>query len=503
MNNAADLLAENQALKLAIEEKELQIAQLKETLKLFQQRRFGTSSEKVAPNQLGLFNEAEQIADEEVPAGDEPSETYVEGHTRKRRPRVSIPEDLPCEDIIHDLPDDQKTCPKDGTALKPIGYDDHKQLEIIPADIKVIRHRRVKYACPCCEQHLVTAPKPALPIEKSIAGPSLLAYIVIQKFCDALPLYRQSQIFARFGIQLDRSNLANWMIQCGRLIQPLLNLMQEHLEQQPVVHLDESTLQVLKEADKTPQSKSYMWVIATQISHPVILYHYSPSRAQTVPLALLNANYQAIMVDGYEGYQKACDQYQLTRLGCWQHARHRFVEVKKLMKKGSTGSADQALAFIQQLYRIEDRIKDEPPDKRYRIRQDEAKPVIDKMKAWLNKKLPHAPPSSALGKAMHYLNNQWERLVRYLEDGHYPIDNNYAENKIRPYAVGRKNWLFATSVSGAQASANLYSLVQTAKANEVDLFDYLTQLFKELPNATTVEQVEQLLPWHYKAALEN
>lgn len=387
--------------------------------------------------------------------------------------------------------------------LNAIGYDDHKQLEIIPADIKVIRHRRVKYACPCCEQHLVTAPKPALPIEKGIAGPSLLAYIVIQKFCDALPLYRQSQIFERFGITLDRSNLANWMIKCGELIQPLINLLNDYLEQQPVVHMDETTLQVLKEIGRTPQSKSYMWVMASSCSQPVILYRYYATRAQSVPLELLNENYQAIMTDGYEAYQKACDAYQITRLGCMQHARHRFVEVKKLIKTSKTGRADQALAYIQKLYRIEDKIKEEPPDKRYQIRLEQAKPIIDKMKVWLTKNLPHVPPTSVLGKAMHYLHRQWDRLVRYLDDGHYPIDNNYAENKIRPFTVGRKNWMFANSQSGAKASANLYSLVQTAKANGVNLFDYLTCVFKELPNAKSVEDVEQLLPWNYKASLQN
>lgn len=523
MTQAAHLIKENCLLKQKIEQQEQfieaknhcideqanEITRLKEMIALFQQQRFGSSSEKVSPDQLGLFNEAESIKDEESASdGDtesnEDTDTItVPSHTRKRRPRVSIPDSLPCEDIIHDLPDDEKVCPKDGTELKAIGYEDHKQLEIIPASVKAIRHRRVKYICPCCEEHNATAKKTAQPIEKSIASPSLLAYIAISKFCDALPLYRQSQIFERFGIELDRSNLANWMVRCGELIQPLINLMLEHLEQQPVIHMDETTLQVLQEAGKTPQSKSYMWVMATDCSQPVIIYQYYATRAQSVPLELLNENYQAIMVDGYEGYQKACNTYGIARLGCMQHARRRFVDAKKLVKKGKTGRADQALAFMQKLYRIENQIKEKPPDERYRIRQQDAKPIIDKMHQWLEKNLPHVLPSSTLGKAMHYLHNQWDRLVRYLDDGHYPIDNNYAENKIRPYAVGRKNWLFANSMSGAKSSANLYSLIQTAKVNNVDLFAYLTHVFKELPQATSLEDIELLLPWNYKATIEN
>lgn len=260
--------------------------------------------------------------------------------------------------------------------------------------------------------------------------------------------------------------------------------------------MDETTVQVLKEPGKAAESKSYMWLMASFNHHPVTVFHYAPSRSQHIPLEHLNGTVQALMVDGYEGYQAACDQHGIVRLGCWAHARRKFVEAQKLQPKGKTGKADQALAFIQKLYRIEAGLKDEPPDKRYSVRQQQGKPVVDKIHQWLNKSLPHVPPKTALGKALHYLHHQWPRLVRYLEHGAYPIDNNRAENAIRPFTIGRKNWLFANSQAGAKASANLYSLIETAKANGLNPYSYLKHIFKELPNAETVEHIEKLLPWH-------
>ncbi len=209
-----------------------------------------------------------------------------------------------------------------------------------------------------------------------------------------------------------------------------------------------------------------------------------------MPLELLNN----AMVDGYEGYQKACDTYSIKRLGCMAHARRKFVEAQKLQKK--TGKADQAIAFIQKLYAIERQIKDQPPDERYEIRQQKSVPIIEKLKAWKDKSLATVMCESALGKALTYLHNQRDRLVGYLELGHYPIDNNAAERAIRPFTIGRKNWLFCKSQTGAKASANLYSVIETAKANHLNFYDYLTLIFKELPNAQSVEDVENLFPWN-------
>ena len=517
MNITAALQKENDLLReqLAVEKekshhRDAQILALHEQIKLLLKNRYGTSSEKTSQDQLGLFNEAEEVVSEDSENIESESIT-IKSHTRTSKPRVTIPDHLPREEFIHDIPESEKVCPHDGTPLKHIGSDDHEQLEIIPAKIKVIRHKRLKYACPCCDKHIVTAPKPNQPIEKSIASASLLAYIAVQKYGDALPLYRQSAMFKRIGIELDRTNMANWMIKCGELSQPLINLLIDHLHQQSCLHMDETTLQVLDEPGKLAQSKSYMWLMTNTAEQRACVFHYADNRSQRVPLELLSHENIAVMLDGYEGYQKACDEYDIKRLGCWAHARRKFKEAQDVQPKasapahapylrpvgkGKTGRADQGLSFIQRLYAIEKRTKDDPPDKRYQARQNEAIPILKKLNDWMEKSLLTVPPKTAIGKALVYLHNQWDRLIGYVDNGDYPIDNNAAERAIRPFAIGRKNWMFSKSQAGAKASANLYSLIETAKANNLNVYDYLQCVFNALPNAKSVEDVEALLPWN-------
>lgn len=495
MIDTAALLKENELLREKLSERDTHIIALQEQLKTLLKNRYGSSSEKSSPDQLGLFNEAEEAIAEQEQAG-EANPTTVKSYTRSKKPRISIPDNLPREEIIHDLPESEKVCPHDGSKLNPFGSEDHEQLEIIPAKIKVVRHKRLKYSCPCCDRYIVTAGKPKQPIEKSIASPSLLAYVAVQKYADALPLYRQSEMFKRIGIELDRTNMANWMVKCGELVQPLINLLLEHLHKQPCLHMDETTLQVLEEPGKSAKSKSYMWVMTNTSAQPACVFHYADNRSQRVPVELLSEDNTAIMVDGYEWYQKACDEYGITRLGCWAHARRKFKEAQALQKKGKIGKADQGLAFIQKLYAIEKKTKDDPPEKRYQVRQTEAKIILKKLKEWMEKSLLTVPPKTSIGKALVYLNNQWDRLAAYVENGAYPIDNNAAERAIRPFTIGRKNWMFSKSQAGAKASANLYSLIETAKANGLNTYDYLQYVFKELPNATSVEQIETLLPWN-------
>lgn len=448
----------NQQAKL--EQRDVLINALQEKLRLMTAKQFGSSSEKVTSDQIGLFNEAEVDAEPEQLTIEDDTIT-VPSHQRKKKPRVSIPDDLPREDIVYDIPEQDKVCPHDGQRLECIGSEDHEQLDIIPAQVKVIRHRRLKYVCPCCDQGVVTAKKPNQPIEKSIASPGLLAFVAKQKYCDALPLYRQSEIFKRSDIHLSRTNLANWMVKCGELVQPLIDHLHAQLAQRPVVQMDETTVQVLDEPGKAAQQKSYMWLLAQFDTQPIVLYHYATSRRQEIPLALLGSHTQALMVDGYSGYNAVCDAYDIQRLGCFAHARRLFTDAQKAMPTGKAskkvGKVDQALAFIQHLHRIEKHLKDEPPDQRYAIRQEKAVPILNKMRTWLDKSVVHVVPSSSLGKALTYMDNQWDRLIAYVDDGRYPIDNNAAERAIRPFAVGRKNWLFAKSQAGAKASANLYA----------------------------------------------
>lgn len=500
-NDIEKLRDELQARNNIIIKKDQRIEQLENLLKQARQQHFGTSSEKLSPDQIVLFNEAEIELND---ASEEVDQVTVPSHTRsKRKKRTSIPESIPREDIIYDLAEEDKVCPHDGATLKEIGEEVHEQLEIIPAKIKALRHIRKKYACPCCKQHLKTASKPKQPIEKSIAGPGLLAYIAVQKYCDGSPLYRQVEIFKRIGIELDRSSLANWMIRCGEQIQSLINRIHDSLLAQSVLHMDETPVQVLNEPGKIAQSKSYMWALSSVQNTPAsaVLFHYSPSRSGDIPKKLLDDFSGALMVDGYEGYQAVCKEQNLTRLGCWAHARRKFVDAKREQPKGKTGKADQALSFIQKLYNIERSCKEKSFDERLEIRQTQSKEVVDKLKKWLDKCQGTTPPKSSLGKAIGYLNHQWPRLVAYLADGKYPIDNNRAENSIRPFVIGRKNWLFSQSQKGATSSANLYSLIETAKLNGLEPYAYLKHVFTILPNAETLEEVDALLPWNFKDVL--
>ena len=499
MINSSERDKEIDLLHQKIQVKDQRIEQLENLLLQARQQHFGTSSEKLSPDQITLFNEPESDSNEIT--SEETETLTIPSHTRSKcKKRVSIPDNIPREEIIYDLPDEDKICPHDGAVLKEIGEETHEQLEFIPAQIKALRHIRKKYACPCCKQHMKTASKPKQAIEKSIAGPGLLAHIAVQKYCDGSPLYRQIEIFKRIGIELDRSSLANWMMRCGELIQSLINRIYEILLEQCVLHMDETPVQVLNEPGRKAQSKSYMWVLtcAQESALQAVLFHYSPSRSGDIPKHLLENFQGGLMVDGYEGYQAVCNEQNLTRLGCWAHARRKFVDAKREQPKGKTGKADQALSFIQKLYNIERTCKEKSVDERLKIRQTQSKETIDKLRKWLDKSQATTPPKSSLGKAMAYLNNQWFRLVGYLDDGQYPIDNNRAENSIRPFVIGRKNWLFSHSQKGASSSANLYSLIETAKLNELEPYAYLKQVFTNLPNAETLEDVDALLPWNFK-----
>jgi len=357
-----------------------------------------------------------------------------------------------------------------------------EQLDIIPAKIQVIRHIRKQYACRC-GQCIKLAPLPAQPIPKSMASPGLLAHVTVSKYQDALPLYRQEQILQRIGVELPRATLANWMIQTGQLIQPVINLLRERLLAYDIIQMDETTVQVLTEPDKRAQSKSYLWV---QRGGPpeqtVVLYDYDPGRGSGVPTRLLEGFTGYLQTDGYDGYNAVVIQNNLVHVGCMAHARRKFSEaVKAQGKKKKTGKAQQGLAFIQRLYRIEKQLKNLSPEARYQQRQEKAVPVLNKLKTWLEASLEQVPPTTAVGKALNYLHNEWAKLIHYLDDGRLEIDNNAAENTIRPFVIGRKNWLFSASVKGVKASANLYSLIETVKANGMEPYAYLRYLFTELP----------------------
>jgi transposase len=426
MTNTSTILQENIQLKEILSEKDKTIEaknnyikNLEEFIRSLKHKRFGASSEKVEVIQSDLFVEAEDESAEEPPATE--ATVIVAEHSRKKH-RISIPADLPRIDIIHDLSNAQKVCPHDGTALKNIGFESHEQLDIIPAKVQVLHHKRLKYACPCCEKYLITATKPAQPIEKSIASPGLLAYVAVQKYADALPLYRQTEIFKRIGVEIDRTTLANWMVKCGQLAQPLINLLHEKMLEQHILHADETRVQVLNEPDRAAHTQSYMWVLRSKTpTCSAVLFRYEPTRSGAAATELLREFNGALMADGYSGYNSVCDKNNITRLGCWAHARRYFIDVQKTQPKNKVGKSDQAIAFIQSLYAIEAAIKDKNTIEKYTARQQQSKPILEKISAWLEKSVVQSPPTSAIGKALHYLHEQWPRLIRYIDDGDYPI----------------------------------------------------------------------------------
>ena len=483
-------------------QKQQQIEQLLEQFRLHRHRQFGASSEQ-APGQGHLFNEVETLASEDIDDGEEESPVVIE--EKEKRPargrRQPLPAEFPRIEIIHDLADSEKVCAC-GCPLSVMGEAVSEQLDMIPAQVHVIRHIRKKYACAQCESAPVTAALPPQPIPKSNASPGLLAHIAIAKYQDALPLHRQENILQRAGIDLSRQTLARWMIQSAQLLQPLHNLLRDYLLVGPVIHCDETVVQVLKEADKSPTSHSYMWV---QSGGPpdktVTLFDYRSSRSGQVPLQLLQGYRGYLMTDGYEGYNAIAQQDGVEHLCCWAHVRRKFIEAQRAQPKSKNtkgsaiGKTDMALNYIGKLYGIEQRNNTADIETRYQHRQRESVPLLNQLRAWLDKTLATVPPSGKLGEALHYLHKYWSKLIRYTHRGDLPIDNNRAENAIRPFVIGRKNWLFSDTPQGASASAIIYSVIETAKSNGLEPYAYLRKVFTELPAAKTVEAIEALLPW--------
>ena len=471
--------------------------QLLEKFRLAQHQRFGQSSEKAdkdAPVQGDLFNEAEVLIDEDEKV-DEDAEKEQISYTRKKPKRKPLPKDLPREEVIHDIED--KTCTCCGYELHQMGEERSEKLDFIPAQVKVIEHVRLKYSCRTCEKNntktkIHIAPVPPSPIPKGIATPTLLSQIITSKYQYALPLYRQESLFKQYGIALSRQTMASWMMKSAHLFEPLYQQLKAILLKQHIIQADETTLNVIKD-DKI---KSYMWVYCTGTDSPkpdnpipnIVLYEYQLTRAGQCAADYLKGFTGYLQTDGYKAYEKTTT----TLVGCWAHARRRFMDAKKAQPNGKSGKADMALSMIQKLYRIEISIKDKKAKEKYQQRQKEAKPILDKLAQWLAKS--HVVPNSKLGEAIKYCKNQWKKLIRYIEDGNLNIDNNRAERAVKPFVIGRKNWLFSNTANGAKASAMLYSIVETAKANGLIPFNYITYCLEQLckPNA----DVEQLLPWN-------
>ena len=470
-----------------------------EQLRLAKHRQFGASSEKEeVSGQLGLFDEVENTADPKHP------EPKLEEINYKRRKRTGKREDdlsaLPVEVREYTLPESERICPDCGGALHAMSQNIRKELEIIPAQVKVIEHRQEVYSCRHCENHndhvpIINAPAPEPIIKGSLASPSLIAHITNQKYVMHVPLYRQEKAFEREGIPLSRQTMANWIITVAlQWLILIYNLMDKELLLYEVLHADETTCQVLHESGKKANTNSYMWLYRTSgdADHPIILYEYQPTRSSTHPKKFLDGWSGYLHADGYPGYHNLPPG--ITVVGCWVHLRRKFLDAYKALGKDAKPQSiiPEAISRIGALFDLEEKWKDLGPDERQKLRLKESKPLAEAFFVWVDSL--NTLPQSSLGKAVTYAKEQRRWLMNFYLDGRLELSNNRIENSVRPFAVGRRNWLFFNTKKGAEASAIIYSIIETAKANGLVPYEYLKFLFETIPN-TALSQLPSLLPW--------
>ncbi|RLA40988.1 MAG: IS66 family transposase [Gammaproteobacteria bacterium] len=474
---------------------------LEEYLRLAAVQKFGVSSEKLA-FQSDLFDEAEIEVTLSELEEQLPEEDRIRPKKKKRKRGFS--DKLPRVKIHLTLTDEEKE-----GAIKTFFTKVKEELEFIPAQVKVLEYWQEKavFNNNNGEDLIVAAQRPVHPLGKCFASPTLLAYIIASKYADGLPLYRLEGMLKRYGGDISRSNMANWIIRLQDTFQPLINLIREVQLEGNYLQADETRIQVLKETGKTAQSDKWMWVIrGGPPDKQSVLFEYDPSRAGAVAERLLDGFGGVLQADGYSGYSKVCRSAGITRIGCFDHARRKFVEASRAAeakgtpkKAGQPTKADVALNKIRRLYAIEKSIKDLEHDKKKQARQKLSVPMLEDLKPWLEKNVSRVPKDSLTHKAINYTLNQWEYLIGYCEDGQLNISNALAENAIRPFAVGRRAWLFADTSHGARASATCYSLVESAKANGLEPYAYLHHVLAHIAAADTLEKLEALLPWNLEA----
>lgn len=475
-----------------------------ERLRAYRRELFGAKSEARDAGQLGLFNEAEALTANAQPAQEDVPGTKVAAHTRNKRGRKPLDPNLPREVVRHDLPESERFCANDGHALVEIGVEISEQLDVVPEQVRVIQHQRVKRACPCCDLGIKVTPAPPRIIPRGLFTESALAWIATGKYQFGMPLYRQAALLRRFGGDISANTIAASMVRVGQAVQPVINLLRDTLLESDIIYGDETTLQVLKEPGRRPQTKSYMWAQMNGSGPPVRLFSYASGRgakhAKEIYAGIRPG--AALMTDGYELYNGLAIEHQLVHLGCWAHARRAIIKAEEAVPKALRTPQLTATRFVKligKLFAAESRSADWPSARRQRMRRRYSARVLTAIEKLLLEQLPNVVPGSLLGKALQYLHGQWPKLIRYVENGDWPISNNACENAIRPFVVSRKNFLFSTSVGGAKASANLYSLIETCRANGIEPYRYLTWLFQRLPLAQTADDYMALLPWNMPA----
>jgi len=474
---------------------------LEERHRLLLFKRFARSSEQEPAGQQQLFAEAEETA--EVPEATEGQQTTVTvaAHERKKGGRKGIDERHPRIDVVHDISEEEKRCAC-GDELVRIGEETREIVQVIPEQMWVERHVYPKYGCHTCEGSgdedrpaVRIAAREATILPRSIASPALVAFILVNKFVDHLPFYRQEKRFARIGIDISRQDMSNWTITVAEAIKPLVQRFVALIRGGPFVQMDETELQVLKEPDRANTAKSYMWLArGGPPEAPLLVYHYSRTRNSEYPRTLLEDYEGYVQADAYRVYRMLAEALGFILVGCWAHARRKFFEASKATTK--TGAAEIALKYIGRLYQAERelRAKELDPQEFAEQRRAKVEPILAEFRRWLKEKQKTVVSSTLLGKAVEYTLNEWDALSRYLDRPQITPDNNAAENAIRPFVLGRKNWLFSGSPRGAEASCAIYSLIETAKHNGLDPFAYLNYVFNKVPTIAAEDEWDELLP---------
>jgi len=477
-----------------------------ENFRLNQQKLYGRSSEQtVHPDQQTLFNEAEAL-DFVKPAVPEPTVEEIT-YTRKKKQkghREEMLKDLPVEIIEYKLSEEDQICDVCAGDLHEMSIEITREIEIIPPQVKVIEHRRSVYACRDCEKNeittpVVTAPMPKRTIPGSIASAATIAYIMIQKYMFGVPLYRQEQSWKQLDIEISRQTMANWLILASmRWLSIIFERMHQLLLQHDIIHADETGVQVLHEPGRTANSESYMWLYRTgRDGPPIVLFEYQTTRARKHPQNFLQGFKGYLCTDGYQSYEGLSD---IINVACLAHARRKFDKALKSLPKevkDKPCAAKEGLDFCNKLYKIENELHDVSSEKRFEVRIEKSKPILDEFYIWLKAQRPRLTPKSTTGKAVNYCLNQWNKLNGFLLDGRLFIDNNISERSIKGFVISRKNFLFCNTPNGATASAMIYSVIETAKANNLKPFNYLTYLLKTLPNVDVKDQgvLDSLMPW--------
>ena len=484
-------------LKALLEEERAENERLRQIIKAMQRHRFGRRAESLPEDQLLLgLEEAEQVE----AAGLEKAETApavkAERTTRRRANRGALPSHLPRVETLVDV--ESTACPCCSGTMHRIGEDVSERLDIVPAQVRVLVIRRPKYACRACEDVVVQAPAPARLIEGGLPTDSTLAQVLVSKYADHLPLYRQAQIYARQGVSLDRSTLADWVGRAAFLLRPVHQRLLDKLKASPKLFADETTAPVL-DPGRGRTKTGQLWAYARDdrpwggTDPPGVAYVYAPDRTAERPVAHLAGFRGILQVDGYEAYKTLAKRGEVHLAFCWSHVRRAFYD----LAKGLAPIATEALARIAALYRIESAIRGRSAEERRSVRQARSRPVIEALEPWLREKLALISQKSTLAEAIRYALTRWAGLTLFLEDGRVEIDSNTVERAIRPLALTRKNALFAGSDSGAEHWAVVASLIETCKLIGVEPRAYLTDVIARIVNGHPQSRLDDLLPWAY------